>query len=109
MCCQHIRYRSLSAFVFQLYNLCPAIGVECGGQDAMALPGFLWRNTVERLAHTTRVCKLVTKGRPHLQDRVGKAKLEDAAGNRWVSRHRPKVLGLPGLRATRCIGHRAQR
>src|SRR5437588_702309 len=61
---------------FQRYDLGQAVGDQCGGQDAVALRGFPRRHARETLAHSAGVSKLVAKGGPHLQDRIGEAKLE---------------------------------
>lgn len=63
----------------------------------MALPGFLGSDAVEGLAHVAWVRKFIAEGGPHLQDRVGKAKLEDVAGDCRVGRFGAEVLRLPGL------------
>src|SRR6516164_7555590 len=76
----------------ELYNLFLSIGFERRCQNVMALLGFFRCHTVKWLAHVLRMSEFVTERCPHLQERIGESKLEDATSNRWISRFRAKVL-----------------
>src|SRR6266487_4746305 len=74
----------LFTLTIELYNPCLSIRVERGIQNTMALLGFFWCNTVKWLTHAIRMSEFVTECCPHLQDRIGEAKLENATCNRWI-------------------------
>jgi hypothetical protein len=85
-----------------------AIRIECGSQHTVMGGCLLWRGTTEGLAHIRSIHKLIAKGRPHLQYRVGKTKFKISAGDGWVGRGVTQVAHLPGLRLPAAIGQGAQ-
>src|ERR1700728_4538197 len=75
----------------------------------MALMRFLRRDAIKRLLHLCpAVAQFVAKRRPHLEDAIREAELENRAGDRWIRTLVTEVNMLPGLRAARLVLHNLQ-
>src|SRR5215469_1465461 len=61
-------------------------------------------NTVQRLPHIRAMSQLVAERGPHLQDRIGEAKLKDCSSDAGIGRLVRDIHHMPHLLIARCIG-----